>query len=237
MATHQLISEVVWSRTGADGTFIPSKKIVIEAEDYGFNLIAYQGGSDTSNKNNFEELHRIELNQTILRNFTKGLLNGFLTKLRANAFRKSDAEMKDEIFFDGRQVVKNGEVIYIIRLIGGYKIVNNKRIRQTVMKLYSLSSWSEITEIRDTKKYPESRCIFTINFNTNSTVEECYSPEDRIIFDSMFDKLSSVLIGINSQYSDFINEVVKKQSNQKTNSSEGGTVTETTHESADEFDF
>lgn len=235
MATHQLISEVVWSRTGADGSFIPSKKIVIEAEDYGFNLIAYQGGSEASNKNTFEEQHRIELNQTILRNFTKGLLNGFLTKLRANAFRKSDAEMKDEIFFDGRQVVKNGEVIYIIRLIGGYKIINNKRIRQTVMKLYSLSSWSEITEIRDTKKYPESRCIFSINFNTSSTVEECYSPEDRIIFDSMYDKLSSVLIGINSQYSDFLNEV-KKQSSQKTNTSEGGTVTDTTND-ADDFDF
>ena len=235
MATHQLISEVVWSKTGADGSFIPSKKLVIEAEDYGFNLIAYQGGNEASNKNNFEEQHRIELSQTILRNFTKGLLNGFLTKLRANAFRKSDSEMKDEIFFDGRQVVKNGEVIYVIRLIGGYKIINNKRIRQTVMKLYSLSSWSEITEIRDTKKYPESRCIFSINFNTSSTVEECYSPEDRIIFDSMYDKLSSVLIGINAQYSDFLNEV-KKQSSQKTNTSEGGTVTETTNE-ADDFDF
>lgn len=235
MATTQLISEVQWSKKGADGTLIPSKKMVIEAEDYGFNLIVFQGGRDELTKNQFEELYKIQMNQTILRNFTKGLLNGFLTKLRGNAFRKSDAELKDELFFDGRQVVKNGEVLYIVRLIGGYKIINNKRIRQTVLKLYSLSSWSEITEIRENKRYPENKCIFTLNFNTNSTVEDCYSPEDRIIFDSMYDKLSSVLIGINSQYNDFISEV-KTQSSQKTNTSEGGTVTETTHET-DDFDF
>lgn len=232
----QLISEVVWSKTGADGSLIPSKKMVIEAEDYNFNLVVFQGGRDEASKNKFEELYKIELNPTILRNFTKGLINGFLTKLRNNAFRKPEAEMKDEIFFDGRQVIKNGEVLYIIRLIGGFKIINNKRVRQTVLKLYSLSSWSEISEIRDSKKYPESKCIFTMHFNTNSTVEECYSPEDRIVFDSMYDKLYSVVIGTNYQYVDFLNEV-KKQSTQKTNAAEGGTVVETTEDTADDFDF
>lgn len=235
MATQQLISEVVWSKTGAEGQFIPSKKLVLEAEDYGFNLITLQGGKDEAHKNNFEEVVKIELNPTILRNFVKGLLNGFLTKLRGNAFRKSDSELKDEIFFDGRQTVKNGEVIYLIRLIGGYKIINNRRVRQTALKLYALSSWSEITEIRESKKYPDSKCIFTMNFGTNSVVEECYSPEDRIVFETMYDKLMSVIIGTNASYSEFLSEV-KAQSSTKSNRSEGGTVVETTNE-ADDFDF
>ena len=73
---YQIISEILnWSKKTAEGTFTTAKKLVVEANDYNFNMIFFQGGADESTKNNFTEVAKVQMSQTVLRNFTKGLLN------------------------------------------------------------------------------------------------------------------------------------------------------------------
>lgn len=234
--TYQIISEILnWSKKTAEGTLIPAKKIAFEANDYNFNMILFQGGADESTKNNFTEVVKIQMSQTVLRNFTKGLLNGFLTKLRGNTFRKATDELKDEVFFDGRQTIKNDDILYVVRLIGGFKINNGKRIRHTVLKLYKLNTWGEIAEIRETKKYNEDKCIFSAHLSTNSVVEDCFSPEDRICIESFYDIFSSILTGCNTLYASHLQQLAQQRAENK-NPQAGGAGTVAIEESSD-FEF
>ena len=233
---YQIISEILnWSKKTAEGTFTTAKKLVVEANDYNFNMIFFQGGADESTKNNFTEVAKVQMSQTVLRNFTKGLLNGFLTKLRGNTFRKSTDELKDEVFFDGRQTIKNDNDLYVIRLIGGFKVTNGRRIRHTVLKLYKFATWAEIAEIRETKKYNEDKCLFTAHLSTNSVVEDCFSPEDRICMESFYDTFTSILCGYNAAYYGFIQQVAAQRAENK-NSQAGGAGTVAVEESSD-FEF
>lgn len=239
---YQISSDVLsWSTKTADGEIVTAKKISFEAEDYNVNLICSEGGKTDDSKNKFTEMVKISLNQSTLRNFVKGLLGGFLTKLRSNTFRKNDGTpMQDEVFFDGRLTVKNQDNIYLIRLIGGYKIINNRRVRQTNLRIYGLSSWGEITQIRETKKYDESKCLFKANLKTNSVADDCFSPEDRILVETIFDQLYSLIIGTNVSYGLFLQSLHEENnaSAPKKSSESTGTVEETTTDySYDNFEF
>lgn len=239
MARKKLYEIVNWGNKQQNES---NKKMLLEADNYDFMLKFMQ--TENANDFTFKDICEVKLNYNLLKSLGKGLIECFLTKLRGS-YRTQKDELKPEVFADVRMnIVENkGTKITLIRIVGGYRIDNNMRFRQTAIKIYELSSWEEVAEIKNTKKYDENKCIFTMPLPTSSLVVDGYAPTDRVELETLRDLIVSILIRTNAVYEQYLKDVASESSTReesianknKTSDLAGGTVVESDVE--EEFPF
>ncbi|MGL5315670.1 MAG: hypothetical protein ACRC92_20615 [Peptostreptococcaceae bacterium] len=194
----QMHNITLWANKKQQETGVTNKKILLTADDWNFNLGFEEGGTTQESRNNFQTKIEIKLNKDALKTFG-ALLSGFITKLKSNSFKK-DQEMKDEVFYDGWMIVSDSGNMSIIRLLGGYKIINNMRVRLTVMKVYSCSGWDEVSKITESKKFDENKLLLSVDFPNKSIVRGAFTPQDRCDIELFVNIVDSILIGTNNNH-------------------------------------